>query len=222
MTRYTTIAATLFVAVLTLIGGIIHGRMSNRWGPTADAQRAAERLDEFPSEFKDWKMVSTRPLSRGALEQLQCVGYFNRIYTNHVTGDAVTVTLIVGPMGPTAAHTPEVCYSSRDDTIVDARSAVSVGDPEQAGAQFWTIVFRANDLNADLSRVYYGWSTGDHWLVPDRPRFEFAGYPYLYKIQVTSHSVRRANQEASDPGRRFLTDFAPIFRDYLIPCHRGI
>ena len=221
MKRYTTIAATLLVAALTLVGGIIHGRMSNRWGATADAQRAAERLEEFPAAFKDWKMVATRPLSRGELEQLRSYGYFSRTYTNRVTGDAVSVTVIVGPMGPTSEHTPEVCYSSRADTIVDARSEVSLGDTESSKGNFWTMTFRSNNLNADLSCVYYGWSTGDSWHAAETPRFEFAGYPYLYKIQLASHAEGGEKQEASDPCRRFLTDFVPIARDYLIPCHRG-
>ena len=76
--------------VVTLASGIIHGRMTDRWGPAPDTVAAAERLAGFPEQFGDWKLQSKEELGDDTTEMLECVGSVCGLYVNQVTGDAVT------------------------------------------------------------------------------------------------------------------------------------
>ena len=72
-------------------------------------------------------MTSARDLDAESRSQLECVGEMVRVYTNAKTGDSVTLQLILGPAGPTAVHTPEICMAQRDFTPLGDRRAVAVG-----------------------------------------------------------------------------------------------
>jgi hypothetical protein len=41
---------------LTILSGVVQGRMRHRWGRSPDTVRAAEKLAELPSQFGDWKL----------------------------------------------------------------------------------------------------------------------------------------------------------------------
>ena len=50
--------------------------------------------------------------------------------------------------------------------------------------------------------------------VPD-PRYAFASFPYLYKIQLAG-TVARAEPDSADPCREFLAVFLPQLKEYQI------
>ena len=52
-------------------------------------------------------MLEDLPIGEGAERELECAGYANRRYISNVSGQTVAVTIIVGPPGPTAVHTPK-------------------------------------------------------------------------------------------------------------------
>ena len=116
------------VAVLTLASGIIHGRMTDRWGPAPDTVIAAEKLARFPEEFGDWKLQSKEELGDDTTKMLECVESVCGLYVNRVTGDVVSLMVILGPPGPIAVHTPEICVSSRDYTAQGRRSPITIQD----------------------------------------------------------------------------------------------
>ena len=68
------------VAGLTLLSGVIHGRMSNRWGPPRDVLPVAEKLRQLPEEFGAWRMHSEDAVSDTILATLECIGYVHRTY----------------------------------------------------------------------------------------------------------------------------------------------
>ena len=75
---------------------------------------------------------------------------------------------------------------------------------------------RSNSVEGDLRRVCYGWSAGEGWHAPDHPRIELAGYPYLYKLDVTAEAAATAQAgEGIDPCREFLDVFLPALQPYL-------
>ncbi|MBN2021546.1 MAG: exosortase-associated EpsI family protein [Pirellulales bacterium] len=203
-------------AALTLASGLVQGTLSQRWGPPADVARISARLAELPREFGPWKVASQGEMDPNTLEILQCSGHVVREYVDQETGESVNMALILGPSGPVSVHTPEICYSSRDFSLSGERAVARVGED---GDAFWGLTFRANNpvASAQWLRVAYGWSLGGPWSAAESPRVSFAGKPYLYKIQVASQLPVGADVEKSDPCRRFLEDFVPVARDYLVP-----
>ena len=199
-----------------MFSGIIHGRMSNRWGPPDSSRRAAARLEELPVQFGKWRMRSPRELSDAEMEQLQPTGYVFREYVNDDTGEALSPILLVGPVGQISVHTPEVCMAGQDYKQQGARQQVPISASPGEADTFWAATFRTNDVGGRYIRVYWGWSTGGPWSAPDNPRFGFAGQPYLYKIQLVTALGREPSRQKEDACQRFLQDFVHEARQYLI------
>ena len=160
---------------LTILSGVLQGRMRNRWGPSPDTVRAAEKLAELPSQFGNWKLRSTGRLGETAEQMLECTGYIVRDYQNQATNDLVSVTVLLGPPGPISVHTPEVCFPSRDYSAMGLREEVVIRGEEKQNDQFWSLSYKANNLRGDMLRVYYAWSTGRHWSASGEPRMKYAG-----------------------------------------------
>ena len=218
MKQYQYLIAILLAVGLTAGSGAVVGKMSNRWGPSQDSLAAAKKLEELPEDFGDWKLQSTEKMTDSVVEMLQCSGHISRIYVNKESGERVSVAVIVGPSGPIAVHTPEVCFSSRDHKKIESRKSVSVGDLDD---QFWAMTFESNDVKADLIRVYYGWTPGNHWAATKNPRVSLASCPHLYKIQLVTHLPAGTDLTSNDPCKNFLEDFIPVMKDYLIDCSGG-
>ena len=210
------IVSIVLVAALTLAVGVIHGRMRNRWGPPADAQVAVDRMQEIPLEFGNWRCKSLEKLNALTLEILECHGHWVRRYVNTSSGEAVSVTLLLGPAGPIAVHTPEVCFSSQAYKNRSPRTQVSIEHPPAPADQFWVLTYQTSDLRADVLRLYFAWSTGSHWSASSNARYVFAGAPYLYKIQLSVYLPPGVDPEKNDTGRRFLEAFVPVARQYLL------
>ena len=215
------------VVVLTVVSGIIHGRIRYRWGPPEEIQNVGKKLTQFPKKFGDWECESEEEMDRTAVQMLECTDYFSRKYNKTQTGDRVDMAVILGPAGPIAVHTPEVCYSSRAFTIQEKRHRVAInredaGDKDGPDDEFWTLTFRSNDVAGRPLATYYAWSTGGRWVASGEARYEFAGFPYLYKIQLASFPNQSDLEAGIDPCRKFLKDFVPVMEDYLVePSESG-
>lgn len=204
------------MAVLTIVTGMVQGRMSNRWGPSETMYNAAKQLEKLPAQFGNWRLLTSQEMSEDVINQLECAGYINRTYTNRQTGETVNMALIIGPAGPTAVHTPEICYSSRAHKQLAPRECVTLFGGSNQEDKFWSLTFRSTGVNADLLQVCYAWSTGDRWLAAGNPRFSLAGQPYLYKIQLASRLPFYADLKANDPCKNFLQDFLPVAKQCMI------
>lgn len=210
----------LVVLGLTLMSGLVQGRLRGRWGIKADMAAAASRLESTPAKFGEWDLAASQTLGESTVKMLECAGYLCGTYRNRATGDQVNMFVLLGPTGPISVHTPDICYSSREYTIVGAREKTAVRDSNGSGAEFWKLTLRSNDLEASLLRVHYAWSDGSAWTASDNPRFQYAGRPLLYKIQVAGPASEAA-AEAEDPGQGFLRDFLPVLQKHLAGEVRG-
>ena len=205
-------------ALLTILSGVLHGHLRNRWGTPSKMLTAAERLRSIPAEFNGWKLQESEALSTDAVSMLECHGYINRVYVHEATGDVVLATLLMGPAGPLSVHTPEICYSSRSFELQSPRELVRVPHPIGSGvgdAAFWGLTMRSRDLEARTLRIYYGWSDGARWVAPEQPRFTLAARPYLYKLQVASFIAPHLLDESTDPCREFMRHFLPAAQQHL-------
>lgn len=190
---------------ITLAAGLLHGRLTQRWGPLPDLQAAARNLEALPKDIGDWQSVKEEPISERIVQTLSCAGYVNRQYVNRKTGQTISVAIIVGPPGPTAVHTPEICYSSRAYSIQDPRKEVKLSDDAGKSHSFWSVQFRSSDASPDQLHVYYGWLGDGEWTASKSPRFEFAGRRLLHKLQMSTIVPAQRTDRATDPCQDFLT-----------------
>jgi len=205
----------LFVAAgTTLAAGEIHGRLTGRWGPPTVMVDAAAKLQDIPTELGDWQMEDSSRISEAAVTQLQCAGYINRTYENRKTGQTVSVTLLIGPAAPVSIHTPEICYSSTQFTVLGQRQHVAVRG-KGSGEQFWALTLGSRDVHDNTLRVYYAWNDGAGWSAPERPRFSFTGRPYLYKMQLAAYVPAGETDFSQDPCHAFLESCLAEIEDHL-------
>jgi hypothetical protein len=220
------VMSVVLTVALTLVAGLLQGRLRNRWGASPAMVAAGERLGDIPNRFGGprgdrWQSRSSEVLDDDSLEQLECTGYLVRRYENKQTGELVSVFLVVGPAGPIAVHTPEICYLSRNYRSRDQRQCVTVPGAEGREDLFWALTFQSKGLQGRSIRMYYGWSTGGNWSAPPDARWAFSGRPFLYKIQLSTNLPSGTDEKTSDACRRFLQDFVPVAKDYLVgpPAH---
>jgi hypothetical protein len=198
-------ALATFGLGITLATGFVHGRLTQRWWPVPDLQRAAQALEALPRQIGDWQLASEGSMPASVVETLRCVGYVNRNYVNRQSGRTIAIAIIVGPPGPTAVHTPEICYSSRDYAIHEGRKKMSLSDKEGKSHSFWSVGFRSNNPSLDRLHVYYAWRSADVWTASESPRFEFAGRPLLYKLQTSTSVPAQAIDTTQDSCQEFLS-----------------
>jgi hypothetical protein len=197
---------------ITVGSGVLQGMLSNRWGPSDTLRQAGAKIEALPQKFAAWEMKKTEEMGEDAYNQLQPAGYIQRLYVNRDSGTAVRVTVMVGRCGPIAVHTPEICYGSRDHQQQGPRQSITVPCATGGEETVWKTTFRMKGIDAQVMNIYYGWSPGDHWMAAEHPRFAYATTPLLYKIQLASQWF---NDQATDPGLLFLSDFLPVLQKHL-------
>lgn len=202
------------VLAVTLFAGVVYGRLTGRWGPRPDVVSAAYRLKQVPQILGDWECKSDDPLDPVSARILQCTGALHRVYQNVRTGDVVRFFVILGPPGPTAVHTPEICYSSKDYKITQARTRWTLDKSQKPLDEFWDLRLEASDVSGSGLRSLYGWTNTQHWQATESPRFKYGGSPYLYKLQIAG-PLPTENQER-DVCREFLTVLLPELRKQML------
>ena len=192
--------------LITVAGGAWYGSYAQRWGPPVNLVAAATKLEQLPRQFGDWSLVEDLPFDEGTRKMLECAGHVNRRYINRVTGQGVNLAIIVGPPGPTAVHTPEICFSSRAYEQQGERTRLELEEGAGVGDSFWTLDFTTQNVLADGLRIYYAWSLGKDWEASDSPRYKFAAAPFLYKLQLAA-PVPAGTVGDADIGKEFLEQF---------------
>ncbi len=237
MKQFLPVLAVTLVVTLTVASGWIHGKLNSRWGPPQTMCDVAKKLESLPASFSagdplaapgedtaaspgapavdsllgkaQWVMKSDDPMDPYALKMLRCAGYVNRTYEHSITGAAIRMSIILGPSGEVAVHTPEVCFASRQYEEAGERLSVAIECPNGSKGEFWSNAFQPRDkINGQPVCVFYAWSTGGPWLAAEGSTLRFSGRPYLYKIQLS----------AADEGlcRSFLQDLIPVAKPYLV------
>ena len=211
MKRLPLTLALVSVLALTWLSSVLQGR----WTPSEAVLATAAKLADVPKDVGLWQLQSADALDASALDQLQCIGQLVRSYVHKQTGERVNVFVIMGPTGPTAAHTPEICLPSRNYTISSARELCSLPGPNGARDDFWAVTFKSTAIGGELLHVCYAWSRGDRWVAPADPRFAMAGNPFLYKIQVASAIAAGTGPGPHDACRDFLSEFLPVLGQHV-------
>jgi len=199
------------LVALTLMFGVVHARLTGRWGPRPDAIAAGQRLNLVPKIIGDWQVTRENALDPDVVRLLQCQGSLSRIYENVKTGDVISVAVILGPPGPISVHTPEICYSSQNYKVSQDRIRWTA---QELTDEFWEVQLESNDVSAPGLRAIYGWTNSKNWQAAENPRFTFGRSPYLYKLQIAS--ALSSKDRPHDECREFLAVFVPALRDHLL------
>ncbi|QDV26810.1 exosortase-associated EpsI family protein [Aureliella helgolandensis] len=204
--------ATVLCIGLTIASSFAYGWLDGRWANQPDLQAAASQLDRIPAQLGTWMLVEDRELEPNAQQLLRCYGYANRIYRNSETGDQVTVAVLMGPRGPIAVHTPEICYSGQGVEAEGERQSVSITTNKQNHALWGLTMLSKVDLQPSLE-VLYGWSDGGPWQAAEQPRYWMTDR--LYKLQI-------AGPPATEAGGSPTTDFLELFLEQVAPLLSGL
>ena len=205
---------TSTLILLTLSSGLIHGRLAGRWGQAEILESAGKRLNALPKrDLGDWRLVAEQPFEDSVIAMLECSGQTSRVYRNAMTGSEVTMFVIVGPHGPTVAHTPDICYSSRAYDIHREREKRVFKSSDGKRHTFWVMTMKSkSEVDPHFLRVWYGWSDGELWSAKDHPRWDYLGTPRLYKIQL---AARIPEEDSPDPIASFLVSFLPELQEKM-------
>lgn len=195
-------------AALAIVSGGTHGWLDGRWVAGPDIDAIGKRLNDLPEQMGDWVMVSGVEFPESALKMLRCYGTCSRSYRHTKSGAQVSIALMVGPRGPIAVHTPEVCYPGQGSQIDGKTQKFTVADGDLDNS-FWRVKFRARDAISHRLEVAYAWSDGGPWVAADQPRL----WPTdrLYKIQASTEA-----QDVS-PIDDFLSAAVPSIKPLLQP-----
>lgn len=196
---------------LTVLSGVLRGMIDQRFGMPVEMAEAAKRVATLPTNVGDWEVVQESELEESAREMLRCAASVVRTYADRKTGEVVSLIFLVGPAGPLAIHTPEVCYGSNSFTTVEPRKQRFIEDVNGDKHPFSVITFAENKVGRRLQRVYYAWNNGEDWLAPSSPRTSFAGVPMLYKVQIATNAIGKSGE--LDAVERFLKESLPIWKD---------
>ena len=200
VTVNSSLPALLLVIGLLLVSTLVHGWLSGRWYVAKDLYQAGAKLDELPKQIGAWQQIESDSLDDSVTKMLQCYGSIVREYRHGDTGEQVTIALLLGPRGPIAVHTPDICYSSVGTKQVGERTSKAVDQH-----RLWVSEFAQSPSPAATFEVWYGWSDGGKWVAAENPRFWMT--PTLYKIQL----VGTVESESSQPCRDFLKELLPQF-----------
>ena len=193
----------LIVVILLLItSAVVHGSIDGRWSPKADLIAQGSRLNELPDTAGDWKLNQVLEMPESTLRILQCHGWGQREYRNAGTGQLINVAVMLGPRGPMAVHTPEICYDSVGTERTRDRRPESITTAKE-DHQLWSVEFANKDSGDNRFESWYGWSDGGKFHASKLPRVWMSSY--LYKIQLSGPVGNGADQPIQD----FLGEFLP-------------
>lgn len=203
------LSAAILISV-TVASGAGAGFFGNRWGEPVDLAEAGARIKHFPNRFGDWEVKKAEEYAESVREILQCSGSTDRRYQNKQTGAVVDVAFQVGPPGPTAVHTPDVCFSSQAYKE-GPRKQMRLDRSPTTSDTFWEQTFQSKSLAGEKLEVAYAWNAGEGWVAAERPRFQYAGSALLYKIMVVVRSdAGEEREQARQRCRQFLEDLLPL------------
>ena len=203
----------IFLTVL-VIYGIAEGFWTNRWIPSAELERATERLAQVPRVVGDWQGTD-QELDARTIAVSELTGYVMRRYVNQRTGAAISMLLVCGKPGPTTQHTPEVCYVGAGFTATAAPVHASIDTKESALGDFWLAHYTKGSPAPEALRIYWAWNATGTWQAAARPRFDFAHHAALYKLYVVRQLPKADEPLADDPAAHFLEIFLPVLQHAL-------
>jgi hypothetical protein len=208
----------IILGVLALVGlTLAEARMSGRFqGSNMTEEEFAALLKNVPETIGDWHGVNL-PVEEQVRKTAGARGYVSRSYKNDLTGEVVTVWLIVGHSKDVMRHTPDVCYVSSGFTARAPENSLQsfVFNGKDLG-EFYTNTFIKEDMTGrQLVRVFWSWyKPADdgtvEWKAPKIVRMEFGNTPALYKLYFTNNMLNYRETTEESASMKFAKEFLPV------------
>lgn len=206
------ILATIAVLVLTLIPAVQDGQRRFRWGEDSEVNELAARLEDFPKHIGEWRCISDDLIDKASSSQLQPVAYIYRVYVNDSRQMQAAVFILLGPTGPTAVHTPDICFSSREFSILGKRQVVSVAPEYSSPSKCFETRFQSRDAGGSYMTSWYAWTIDGDWHASENARFHFARSRHLFKIQIATRYADRETMENDKVMHEFVAEIEQNLR----------
>jgi hypothetical protein len=200
--------------VLLVLGGLLHGSWTNRWGDSRELTYSATHMPKLPMKIGKWEGKDLPPtedqLRSYTVAELRVAVV--REYTNRETGDRVLIMAVCGPPGPIGTHTPESCYGGAGMMAYAPQvSPFSLGGKQH---DFMSSDFRTDArIHPTGLKIYWAYrpgAPGSRWQASNKPRADFAPYRALYKVYVIRNMAMPGPSPVAD-------DVTPGFISELIP-----
>ncbi len=201
-------------AIFTLGLGLGH-RVITAGGLRDGLSISQQQIDGLPDVLAAWAIVNREPIDEQAIELLLCRSHGNLSYKNSLTQADIVVTVLSGPSGPLAAHTPEVCYSSQAYLIRSESDQLELKLDDGSVSRFRVVDLTPRGENHKPLTVIYGWHDGNGWRSPSPGwcRIAYAGSKSLVKVQAAIVTTDDASNESVKDRQQqlkaFLTEFLP-------------
>lgn len=199
-------AAIALTVVLTLGSGYLYAHIRHTAGLGMDLTERAEELESLPTEIGDWRLVEDRQLDENVADMLECAGQHFAVYQD-TQGNIATVVVILGPAGPTAVHTPEICFSAQAFRVIEDKKPMKLKSNTTQPSNLWLMTFESKGIDRRQLKVAYGWTTDGTWQNPNSSRRAFAGSPFLYKVQLSMSFPESSTEEEHIVFQEFCQDF---------------
>jgi hypothetical protein len=204
----------LIVAVALTVGpAYYHGLHSFRWGEDKQLLEMADQLQKLPVEIGDWKRVNEKEMSSTEVAQLRPVGYIAREYSNGALN--ATMFVLIGPTGPTAAHTPDICYDARQYRTLGQRQKTPMGDALIGQSECWSLGFESRNVDRHLMKTWYAWTVDGKWHAAENPRYSFGDSRFLVKLQIAIFYPDQATMDADNSSSEFVNGVAQHLTRHL-------
>ena len=199
----TTIWIAAATAILLTIGpAYFHGFRNFRWDVDDEVVQLSARLKEFPEELGKWKMMESMKLGKVELDMLVPFEYIARTY---VQGEYhANLVILLGPTGPTAEHTPDICFDSQEYSQIEKRKAIPIDPTNGRDSTFWLAKFERKGLDKSFIASWYAWTVDGCCRASSNPQFAFANNRFLVKVQVDFFSSQRDTVENETEAKDFV------------------
>jgi hypothetical protein len=175
--------AILICFLLVAAGAVVHGATTRRWDLFAPEPGRADRMHAYAVRLGDFQ-VEEIPNDLPVKERSVAT---SRRYESASRGASAAISLISGPPGAVATHTPDVCYPSSGYQTVREPARQTIELPGGGTAEYYVAEFaRTRATETERVRVRWAWSADGTWVAPDGARFAFLQAPELYKLYVVT------------------------------------
>jgi hypothetical protein len=196
--------------VLVIVSGAVHGFWTGRWDSDVSV---TPRLDSVGQELGDWQGedIDVPPQHRPGISGILC-----RKYTNRLSGDAVTVYLVCGVTGAVSIHTPDACYAASGFKVQAPTNFTLKGDEGQASQEFKTArMVRTRQGDQTQLRIFWAWSSGGRWQVPEDARIAFPRQTHLCKLYLIHDQPRGGDNLDNEPCVELMKQLLPEMKRSL-------